>query len=346
VFVGRMPNCVIIAAILNLGGCQTVGPVAIDAGRDRYNNIIQSTTKQQAFENIIRVKYNEPTSFMDVTEVDATQTFTGTLSGSLTNIGARAGTSGGTLSGQVGSVTPGVSYSEAPLIRYVPLIGQGLVEQTVAPVNTDALAALYDSNWSVMPLLDLAAANLTLDRDEVGAALNLIAELDDGQRLQLISTKSEWTKQPNQSQDSSSGGNTRQPNAKTPTASSTNDALVIYFLPSRHHYLSLREERNYSTLWHKLTQLYQGTQLPLCSGRTIKSCMPAAAPSIELRTLPVAKSPNQFRYTVPTLRTLEFSKARPNRHILESQSSLRAITSELGNIGGTTLVALAERTAH
>ena len=300
VLVGRTRKCIIVAAALSLGGCQTVGPIAIDAGRDRYNNIIQSTSKQQAFENIIRVTYNEPTSFMDVTEVDATQTFTGTLGGTLTNIGARAGTSGG----QVGSVAPGVSYSEAPLIRYVPLVGQGLVEQTVAPVNTDALAALYDSNWSVMPLLDLAAANLTLDRDEVGAALNLIAELDDGQRLQLISTKSEWTKQPNQSQGGSSGGtNTKQSNAKTPTASSTNDALVIYFLPSRHHYLSSREQRNYSALWNKLTQLYQGTQLPPClSGQSAKNCMPAG--SIELRTLPVAKFPNNFRYTAPTLRTL------------------------------------------
>jgi hypothetical protein len=305
-----MPNTPIgklalAAGILSLlGGCQSLGPIAIDTGRDRYNNIIQSTTKQQAFENIIRVKNYEPTLFMDVTEVDATQTVTGSLSGAVTNIGARAGTSGGTLAGQVGSVTPGVSYSENPLIRYVPLIGQGLVEQTVAPINTDAIAALYDSNWSVMPLLDLAAAFLTLDHEEVGAALNLIAELNHSERLQLISTKSDWTKKPKDGSGGQGGTNDGKSDKKTPTSSSTNDALVIYFLPS--HKPRAEQQKDWN-LWVRLTRLYEGTQLPSCSpGRPSKNCTPATAPFIELRTMPVANlpTPSPFKYTAPSLRTL------------------------------------------
>lgn len=121
----RIAKCVLVAGTLIVfGGCQLVGPIAIDAGRDRYNSVLQATSKQQAFENIIRVKNYEPTSFMDVTEIDATQTFTGTLSGTVTGIGSKPGTYG-----TLGSISPGVSYSEAPLIRYVPLVGQGLVEQ-------------------------------------------------------------------------------------------------------------------------------------------------------------------------------------------------------------------------
>jgi hypothetical protein len=179
VVAARIGKFVGVVGILSVfGGCQMVGPIAIDAGRDRYNSIIQSTSKQQAFSNIIRVHNYEPTSFMDVTEVDATQTFSGTVNGAVTNIGARVGTSGGTLAGQVGSISPGVTYSEAPLIRYVPLVGQGLVEQLVAPINTDALASLSDSEWSLMPLLDLSTNFLTLDYDEFGAVINTMAELD------------------------------------------------------------------------------------------------------------------------------------------------------------------------
>jgi hypothetical protein len=291
VLVARTGKYIIVAATLSaFGGCQAVGPIAIDVGRDRYNNIIQSTSKQQAFANIIRVHNNEPTSFVDVTEVDASQTFTGTVSGSVTGIGARAGTSGGTLAGQVGSVTPGVSYSENPIIRYVPLVGQGLVEQTVAPVNTDALASLHDSGWPVMPLVDLAMPVLTLDHDDVGAAVNLIAELDFDGRLQLASTKSDWTKKPNDTADGSSGtGNTSQ-QKKSTTSASTNDALVIYFLTSG-------SDKRDQQLWKRLMGLYQGTQLAPCKAtdpllnKKPQGCMLDTARFIELRTAPVTTNP-------------------------------------------------------
>jgi len=312
VLVARVGKCVIVAATLSVfGGCQAVGPIAIDAGRDRYNSIIQSTSKHQAFANIIRVRNNEPTAFMDVTEVDATQTLTGTLSGSVTGIGARAGTSGGTLAGQVGSITPGVTYSETPLIRYVPLVGQGFVQQTVAPVNTDALASLYDSAWAIMPLLDLSMPFLTLEHDKVGAALNLIAELDYDERLRMTSTKSDWTKKPNASGDGSGKGgaaNNGQSDKKSPTSTSTDDTLIIYFVihPHAHAYALSTGDKKDSDLWARLLRLYQGTQLTACPPppkKQPKNCMPASAPSIELRSMPVTKTPNPFIYTAPLMRT-------------------------------------------
>jgi hypothetical protein len=317
VLAARIGKGVIIAAALGVfGGCQAVGPIAIDAGRDRYNNIIQSTSKQQAFENIIRVHNNEPTSFMDVTEVDATQTVAGSLSGSVTNIGAKAGTSGGTLAGQVGSITPGVTYSESPLIRYVPLVGQGLVEQTVGPVNTDALASLYDSGWPAMSLVDLAMPYLTPDHGDVGAAVNLIAELDFDERLRLASTKSDWTKKPNASGNSSDGKGDTSGGKKTPTSSSTDDTLMIYFLRRGS---SSRDK----DLWDWLMRLYRGTQLkqcpPMSTGLHLSTdpkmnpstdnrpqdCMLASAPFLELRTAPVTQTPNPnpFSYTAPLMRT-------------------------------------------
>jgi hypothetical protein len=104
--------------LLLLGACQVVGPVAIDAGRDRYNSALQSTAKVQTLANIVRVYKHEPMSFMDVTEVDATTTLAGTASSTVSGIGSKPGTYG-----TLGSITPGISYSESPLIRYVPLVG-------------------------------------------------------------------------------------------------------------------------------------------------------------------------------------------------------------------------------
>ena len=88
--VWRTGKLVLVAATLSVvSGCQYVGPIAIDQGRDRYNGVIQATSKEQTFSNIIRVRNHEPTSFMDVSEVDATTTLSGNVAGGVNNIGAR-----------------------------------------------------------------------------------------------------------------------------------------------------------------------------------------------------------------------------------------------------------------
>ena len=146
--VRRTAELVLVAATLSFfSGCQYVGPIAIDQGRDRYNGVIQATSKEQTFSNIIRVRNHEPTSFMDVSEVDATTTLSGNVTGGISSIGAVANpksTSAGTFAGQVGAVSGGAVYTEQPLIRYTPLLGQALVAQMVTPVSADALADLFE----------------------------------------------------------------------------------------------------------------------------------------------------------------------------------------------------------
>ncbi len=290
----RLGQCVLIAGALSLfNGCQYVGPIAIDQGRDRYNHTIESTAKEQTFANILRVYHHEPTLFMDVTEVDATTTMSGAASGAITNIGAKAGTSGGTLAGQTGGVATGVTYSESPLIRYQPLLGQPLVAQLATPVSPDALASLYDSSWGVAPLLALAASFLALDIDESGAALNTIAELDEDQAVELVAGKSDVTKAKN---STTSGtihpGVTLEVTNKASGAGGT-DALVIYFLPFHPHALpkELSKEMDEYELWNRLLRLYAGTQSKKSkcptTTRFVNLREKPACRSIELRTMPV-----------------------------------------------------------
>ncbi|HTC06175.1 MAG TPA: hypothetical protein VK749_22400 [Xanthobacteraceae bacterium] len=320
----RANKFVLVAGtLILLGGCQNVGPIAIDQGRDRYNNIIETTSKEQTLSNVVRVYNHEPTAFMDVTEVDATTSFTGTVAGGIANIGARAGTSGGTLAGQTGSVAGGVTYSESPLIRYQPLLGQPLVAQLATPVGPDALASLYDSSWGVMPLLDLATSFLTLDQDEFYAALNIIAELDSDRAVELVAEKSDVTK----AKDSTATGTLKQNKGGNITLEVTNkasgtganDALVIYFLPFHPHATrrDLPEKRREIALWLKLLWLYRGTQrvfkaqegvkcpsniLDLVDLEEARKCMPT---SIELRTMPVKPENVTDGLTsgAPTMRT-------------------------------------------
>lgn len=268
-----MPNTrtgkfALLAGTLGLFGCQMVGPVAIDQGRDRYNHIIQSTSKEQTFANILRVRDHEPTLFMDVTEVDATTTFSGTANGGAANIGARVGTSGGTLAGQTESVIGGGTYSESPLIRYQPLLGQSLVVQLATPVSTDALASLYDSNWGVAPLLDFATAFLTLDYDDSYAALNILTALDAHNTIELVAEKSDVTKAKDSTENATiknpNGNVTLQVTNKASSSGGGGDALVVYNLRVGKHSKSRdsADDREDSYLWWRFHKLYDRTQAP------------------------------------------------------------------------------------
>jgi hypothetical protein len=248
---------IVAAAIGIVSGCQYVGPIAIDQGRDRYNGIIQATSKQQTFSNIIRVRNHEPTSFMDVSEVDASTTLSGNVTGAITNIGATAtkSTTAGTLAGQVGSVGGGAVYTEQPLIRYTPLLGQALVAQLVTPVSVDVLDDLFQSGWNATALLHLATAYLSLHTDELYEALNVISELDAHKAIELVATKSDLSKEETPKEGGQVG--TLQISTKPSTGGGSNDSLTIYLNPM--HAPGYWQEVQ---LWMHLLWLYAGTQPP------------------------------------------------------------------------------------
>lgn len=258
-------------AIMILCGCQWVGPDAINQGRGRYNDIIQSTSMEQMMSNIIRVYRHEPTLFMDVTEVDAAQSFGGSLAGGAANIGARSGTNGGTLAGRVGNVQGTVEYLETPTIRYQPLLGQPLVAQLVTPLDVNSLAQLLDSYWPLAPVMDFGATSITLDADEFYPALNVMMELDNISAIEFVAAKSELTAgkagpQPAFHPPGAAGGIAIQMPFAAGGEKGVNDSLVVYLLPLHAHHHGgnafLPEKRRYLRLWARLLRIYLGTQPP------------------------------------------------------------------------------------
>jgi len=258
---------IFVAGLLALlTSCQYVGPIAIDQGRDRYNNIIQATSKEQTLSNIIRVSNHDPISVMDVTEVDAAQSFVAGATSGLTNIGAKRGTTGATLTAALGSASANAQYSETPTIRYQPLLGQALIAQLVTPVSVEALGLLNDSSWKVTPLLDFAASYLTLDYHEFYVALNIVSELYTDGALELVAAKSGLTKAPTPAKSEpkapAAPGTLTLEVATKPESAGPSDSLDIYLQPFHPHEPrnELAERRRQLQLWTRLLWLYYGTQ--------------------------------------------------------------------------------------
>ena len=123
---------------------------------------------------------------MDVTEVDAALQFSSSVTGSISNIGAHAGTSGGTLSGKTKGISGSVGYEETPTIRYVPLLGSSLTDQLASPISAASIVDLYHSEWPINSIFLLTVRRIGRGFESSAFALNAILALDDVGAAELL----------------------------------------------------------------------------------------------------------------------------------------------------------------
>ncbi len=227
-FAAKYASAAIVTLLLI--SCSVVGPMSVEAGRDRYNAVIQDTSKQQLFENILRALDNEPTLFMEVSEVDATLQWGSSLSANIANIGAHAGTSGGTLAGKTKGVGAALNYQESALVRYSPLIGSSLTEQLVSPMTAESLVDLYRAEWPLVSIFSFVVDRIGEGYEGSGMLLNTIAGLDEMGALTLTLPKRGTGQATVQVNISPKGAASAV--SQTTDAPDTSDALVLRFLPS------------------------------------------------------------------------------------------------------------------
>jgi hypothetical protein len=297
-----------LLVILAPGGCKSFGPDAVWEERPSYNEAIHETAKEQTFLNIIRVRHHDTTFFMDVSEVDASLQIQGQGTTGL-SFPQALGMGGGYYAGHDYTIGGSLQFQESPTIRFQPLTGAALIAQVASPITVDSLASLYDSDWPIGPLLDLATDRIAPRLEDNYPALNAIMELDSYGALVLAAIKSPISIDPggNGGQSTApraifliqSGTGRSESGSATPTS---NDTLAIFFEPERvlPHEGSDRNAALQATaqLWARLLRIYRETLKPedqtalpealnvLDSGKfdPQKDTIPRV---IELRTTPV-----------------------------------------------------------
>lgn len=163
----------IILLFLFLSGCASIGPAQIRLDRNRYNSIIQSTTNQQLLENIIRLHYLEPVSFLRVVNVTASYTLNPVLKpiGSLTYAsGLVRSVNSGHITTGFGSLEPDISYSDSPTITYAPIDNAEFISGLLTPITLNEMALLYSGGVSNPRLLDRIVIQSVNDIDNASEA--------------------------------------------------------------------------------------------------------------------------------------------------------------------------------
>jgi hypothetical protein len=130
IFIFHARSALLVAAVLCLCGCASVGPQSITAGRGVYADVIDRTEDEQILNVIVRLRYDETFGMMSVASVTANLRFS---AGATTDIGV------GDSDNYAGNLVPfsaGIAYEENPTISYVPLSGEDFMRRILSPVST------------------------------------------------------------------------------------------------------------------------------------------------------------------------------------------------------------------
>lgn len=173
---------------LILAGCVTVGGTAMRMNRTDYNEAVNDTNVEQLLLNIVRVHDSEIPTFMDMVELDESNSVGAGVSGGGSSIGAKPGNAGESLFGTIGAVTGTASISDQPIAKYVPLSGYPLIQQISSPITLGSIAKFTNSSWPDATLLYYSFQRLTPAYLDFYRALDTILALDSYGSITLESS--------------------------------------------------------------------------------------------------------------------------------------------------------------
>lgn len=127
---------------LSISGCQsTFGPGALERTHPAYNKSISETLSEQMLINLVRLRYREQPSFLEISSVTVSPRIS-TSANFDTEIDLGPG-------GNVIQPGVGVEYSQSPTISYTPLRGEDFLKSVLSAISLEAILVMTQSGWSI-----------------------------------------------------------------------------------------------------------------------------------------------------------------------------------------------------
>ena len=174
--------------ILVLIGCSSVGPGTVPRDRLDYMTAVAESWKEQTLLNIVRLRYGDAPSFMDISSVISAYTFQGQVSA-----GGQVGSSvTNTLPRAFGTMGASAAYLDRPTISYTPPSGDKFARSLLRPLPPSEVFELIQAGYASDRVLMMTtrAINGLYNRSGIGARAreadpDFYALLDALRRLQL-----------------------------------------------------------------------------------------------------------------------------------------------------------------
>ena len=155
--------------VLTLYGCSSMGPGTVPRDRVDYANALSDSWKDQMLLNIVRLRYADTPTFMDVSSVIAAYTIqVAGSAGAAGNIGVSSNST--TLPNATASVGVAGGYNDRPTISYTPLTGAKFAKSLLQPIPPEAIFSLITAGYpaDVVILATVRALNGIYNRTAGG----------------------------------------------------------------------------------------------------------------------------------------------------------------------------------
>jgi hypothetical protein len=156
---------VLIALVLTLASCAAVGPHTVSRDRFDYTTAISDSWKAQMLVNMVKMRYGDTPTFLDVASVinqysvesqlDLRLTWVDQLTTALTN---------------TQSAGAAARYIDRPTITYSPLTGERFARSLMTPIPPAAILSLIQANYPADLVLRLCVHSVNGIRNRFGGA--------------------------------------------------------------------------------------------------------------------------------------------------------------------------------
>ncbi len=156
-----------LTLVLFVAGCASIGPATVPRDRLDYINSVGDSWKEQTLLNIVRLRYGDAPSFVDVSSVISGYTFQGqisagaAISSDLTN----------TIPSNLVTLGGGATYIDRPTITYTPVAGDKFARSLLRPLPPSEVFELIQAGYpaDTVLLITTRAVNGIYNRSGIGA---------------------------------------------------------------------------------------------------------------------------------------------------------------------------------
>lgn len=135
---------------ISLTGCASLGPKSIGPDRVDYIQEISESWKKQMLLNIVKLRYFDPPTFLDVSSIINQYGMEKQI-----NVDGRWYWPMPSTSGRYAGVGGYLRYSDRPTITYTPLSGQKFTKNLLTPIPPASVMSLIQSGWAIDMLFSL-----------------------------------------------------------------------------------------------------------------------------------------------------------------------------------------------
>jgi len=156
---GVKGNVFLLFFLLAVSACNSIGPHTIPRDRFNYDTAIGESWKRQILLNIIRLRYLDPPTFVDVGQIVSGYTLESGF-----DVMGQGGS--GDLGGSFGNLGGHITFTDRPTITYTPLTGSRYMHGLMTPISPESLFYTIDSGWPADAILKMGVSSINGLRNE------------------------------------------------------------------------------------------------------------------------------------------------------------------------------------